>query len=46
MIAIDLVGTTVNSGTKTYYENFLKQLNCKSLKDKILIFVTKSYFVN
>ena len=46
MIAIDLVGTTINSGTKTYNENFLNQLNRELLKDKVLVFVSKSYLVN
>ena len=46
MIAIDLVGTTINSGTKTYNENFLKQLNSKTVQDKILVFVSKSYLID
>ena len=46
MIAIDLVGTTINSGTKTYNKNFLKQLNYKSFEEKILVFVSKSYLID
>ncbi len=44
MIALALMGTTINSGTKTYIINFLNQINNKSFEDKILVFITKSYF--
>tara|TARA_Y100000741_G_scaffold365216_1_gene360753 strand:- start:463 stop:1593 length:1131 start_codon:yes stop_codon:yes gene_type:complete len=43
MIAIALMGTTINSGTKTYSINFLNQINNKSFEEKILVFITKSY---
>ena len=42
-IAIDLVGTSFGSGTKTYNLNLLKQLIKKSHKDKIYIFSCKNY---
>ena len=43
MIAIALIGTTINSGTKTYNVNFLNQINNKSFEEKIIVFITKSY---
>ena len=41
MIAIALIGTTINSGTKTYNVNFLNQINNKSFEEKIIVFITK-----
>lgn len=46
MIAIALIGTTINSGTKTYNINFLNQINNELIEEKILIFVSKSYLNN
>ena len=43
MIATALMGTTINSGTKTYFLNFLNQINNKTFEEKILVFITKSY---
>ena len=43
MIATALMGTTINSGTKTYNVNFLNQINNKSFEEKIIVFITKSY---
>ena len=43
MIATALIGTTINSGTKTYNLNFLKKINNKSFEEKIIVFITKSY---
>jgi len=45
MIATALMGTTINSGTKTYNVNFLKQINNKYFEEKILIFITKTYLI-
>ena len=43
MIATALMGTTINSGTKTYFLNFLNQINNKTFEEKILVFIPKSY---
>ena len=43
--AIDMVGTNLESGTKTYNLNFCKHLAQKELNKKIYIFACKD-FVN
>ena len=43
-IAIDMVGTNLRSGTRTYNINFCKHLSQKNLKNKIYIFVTCNYY--
>ena len=45
MIAINLVGTKKNSGTKTFNVNFFKQLNLK-IDEEIVIYISKSYLSN
>ena len=41
--AIDMVGTNLGSGTKTYNLNFCEYLSCITIKNKIYIFITKDY---
>jgi len=41
--AIDMIGTSLGSGTKTYNLNFCEYLNKNNLSEKIYIFVTKDY---
>ncbi len=43
-IAIDMVGTNLRSGTRTYNINFCKYLSHKKLKNKIYIFITHNYY--
>ena len=43
MIAIDLVGTNLNIGTKTYNINFCKHLNDEVLEDEVYVFICKNY---
>lgn len=43
-VAIDFVGTNLESGTKTYNINFCKYLSKKKINKKIYIFITKNYF--
>ena len=43
-VAIDFVGTNLESGTKTYNINFCKYLSKKKVKKKTYIFITKNYF--
>ena len=45
-IAIDLIGTNLGSGTKTYNINFLKQLLKYDQRDKIYIFLCGDYIKN
>jgi glycosyltransferase involved in cell wall biosynthesis len=42
-IAIDLVGTNLGSGTKTYNINFCNELNSLELSSNIKIFICRSY---
>ena len=42
-VAIDMVGTYIGSGTRTYNLNFCKYINSKELKKNIYIFITKDY---
>ena len=42
-IAIDMIGTSLGSGTKTYNLNFCEYINNYKTKDKIFIFITKQY---
>ena len=42
-VAIDFVGTNLESGTKTYNINFCKYLLKKKIKQKTYIFITKNY---
>ena len=42
-IAIDMIGTALGSGTKTYNINFCKYLNRINKDQKIFIFLTKEY---
>jgi len=41
--AIDMIGTTLGSGTKTYNLNFCKYLKKQNLKEQIFIFITEDY---
>tara|TARA_B100001057_G_C22747466_1_gene910338 strand:- start:94 stop:1221 length:1128 start_codon:yes stop_codon:yes gene_type:complete len=41
--AIDMIGTNLGSGTKTYNLNFCENLNKFKIKNKIYIFITKDY---
>ena len=43
MIAIDFVGTNLNSGTKTYNINFCNELNALDLENKTIVFICKNY---
>ncbi len=43
MIALNLIGTNKNSGTKTFNLNFFKQIDLSSIDDKIIIYIPKSY---
>ena len=43
MIAIDFVGTNLNSGTKTYNINFCNELNVQNIENKIVVFICKNY---
>ncbi len=45
MIAINLVGTKKNSGTKTFNINILKQLNL-NIDEDIIVYISKSYLDN
>ena len=42
-IAIDMIGTALGSGTKTYNINFCKYLNRINKDQKIFVFLTKEY---
>ena len=42
-LAIDMVGTNLGSGTRTYNLNFCNYLSKESLKEKIYIFVNESF---
>ena len=43
MIAIDFVGTNLNSGTKTYNINFCNELNAHNVENKTIVFICKNY---
>ena len=43
-IAIDMIGTSLGSGTKTYNLNFCKYLNNLEIKDQVYIFISTNYF--
>ena len=43
MIALNLIGTNKNSGTKTFNLNFFKQIDLISIDDDIIIYIPKSY---
>ena len=43
-IAIDFVGTNIGSGTKTYNINFCNELESISLKENIIVYLSKEYF--
>ena len=43
MIALNLIGTNKNSGTKTFNLNFFKQIDLSSIDDDIIIYIPKSY---
>ena len=43
-IAIDFVGTNTGSGTKTYNINFCNELESISLKENVIIYLSKEYF--
>ncbi len=45
-IAIDMIGTSLGSGTKTYNLNFCEYINNYKIKDRIFIFITKDYLKN
>ena len=42
-IAIDMIGTSLGSGTKTYNVNFCKYINEINKDQKIFIFLTEEY---
>ena len=44
MIALNLIGTNKNSGTKTFNTNLLKKLSYISQKENLLIYTSKNYF--
>ena len=44
--AIDMIGTSLGSGTKTYNLNFCENLSKLNLKKKIYIFITEDYLKN
>ena len=43
MIAIDFVGTNLNSGTKTYNINFCNELNAQNIENETIVFICKNY---
>ena len=43
-IAIDFVGTNIGSGTKTYNINFCSELESISLRENIIVYLSKEYF--
>ena len=45
-IAIDMIGTNIGSGTKTYNLNFCEHLDSQNIKENIYIFITKNYLSN
>ena len=45
-IAIDMVGTKIASGTKTYNMNFCNYLSKFNLKDEIYVFISTDYMKN
>ena len=44
--AIDMIGTNLGSGTKTYNLNFCENLSKSKIENKIYIFITKDYLNN
>jgi glycosyltransferase involved in cell wall biosynthesis len=42
-LAIDMIGTKLGSGTRTYNLNFCKNINKIKIKEKVFIFVTNDY---
>ena len=42
-IAIDIIGTNLGSGTKTYNINFCNEINSLNLNSNIIIFICRSY---
>ena len=44
--AIDMVGTNLGSGTRTYNLNFCENLSKSKIENKIYIFITKDYLNN
>ena len=45
-LAIDMIGTHLASGTKTYNLNFCDYVNSQNINEKIYIFITKDYLDN
>ena len=45
-LAIDMIGTHLGSGTKTYNLNFCNYVNSQNINEKIYIFITKDYLDN
>ena len=45
-LAIDMVGTHLGSGTRTYNLNFCEYINNENIDQKIYIFVTRDYLKN
>ncbi len=45
-IAIDMIGTNLGSGTKTYNINFCENISKLKTNDKIYIFITRDYLNN
>lgn len=46
ILGIDLIGTNLESGTKTFNINYLNQIVRKENKEKIYVFVCKNYLKN
>ena len=44
VLAIDMIGTNLGSGTKTYNLNFCENLSQTKIENKIYIFITREYF--
>ncbi len=44
IVAINFVGTNLESGTRTYNINFCKYLSKQKIKHKTYIFITKNYY--
>ena len=43
VIAIDMIGTNLGSGTKTYNLNFCKFIQEQNISKKIYIFISQEY---
>ena len=43
-LAIDMIGTPLGSGTRTYHLNFCDYISNNNIEENIYIFITKDYF--